>query len=152
MLGLAGAAGLAALAAAALWRDAPATAPTVAAAAPAAARSAWDRAIAGIGDAAPAAPARADDMPGRPALAAIELRPEVVNGAVAGYAIGGNVPPALAEAGLRAGDVLTGIDGLPIDAARARRLAAEFGGLDDVEVTYTRGGEPRDTLIVFRQR
>ena len=118
-------------------------------------RSVWDDAIASLrrGDDRPAASALSDDMPGHAPLAALTLAPHVVDGQVAGYVIApGELPTALAEAGLRAGDVLTTIDGLPIDAARARRLADEFGGLDDIEVTYLRGGESRDTLIVFRAR
>ena len=116
-------------------------------------RSAWDDAIASLTGGAPAITARVADMPGRPALAALLLEPHVVNGEVAGYAIGpGELPEPLLEAGLRPGDILTTIDGLPLDAARAQRLGDEFGGLDEVEVNYRRGGELRDTLIVFRER
>lgn len=115
--------------------------------------SAWDAAIISFRRDDRPRPARADDMPGQAPLAAIRLAPHVVDGEVAGYALApGELPPALASAGLRSGDVLTTVDGLPLDADRARRLADEFGGLDDVEVTYLRGGEPRDTLIVFRER
>lgn len=115
--------------------------------------SAWDDAIASLTGDEPTSTAPAADMPGQPALAALTLEPHTVNGEVAGYAIGpGTLHEALAEAGLKAGDVLTTIDGLPLDAARAKRLADEFGGLDEVEVDYRRGGELRDTLIVFRER
>lgn len=120
---------------------------------PAAEQSAWDEAIASLTGEEPVSAAQSSDMPGRPALAALKLEPHIVNGEVAGYSVAPDeLPEALTQAGLRPGDVLTNIDGLPLDGDRAKRLGDEFGGLDEVEVYYRRGGELRDTLIVFRKR
>jgi hypothetical protein len=70
--------------------------------------SAWDAAIISFRRDDRPRPARADDMPGQAPLAAIRLAPHVVDGEVAGYALApGELPPALASAGLRSGDVLT---------------------------------------------
>ena len=116
--------------------------------------SAWDAAVGAdfaVPRRNPAVPA--PDLPGRSSLTHLELVPNVTGGRDAGFTIRTMAETGpLAEAGLRAGDVLTTIDGLPLDADRARRLAEEFGGLDDVEIAYRRGSEFRETLVVFRAR
>lgn len=105
-------------------------------------RSAWDDAIAAI------AGNRATPPRGQTPKAGLALAPSG-----GGYVITSkSLPAPLVDAGLRTGDVLVSVDGQPLDDDRAAHFADDLGTFDDLEVTFRRGGELRDTLIVIRER
>lgn len=65
-----------------------------------------------------------------------------------GYVVaprGGGV--ILALAGLRAGDVITAVDGKPLTAEASGNLAAQFAGRSSAQITFVRDGETRTVTL-----
>jgi C-terminal processing protease CtpA/Prc len=56
----------------------------------------------------------------------------------------------LAEAKLRAGDLIVGVDNQPMDSAGVQLLRQELAQADAVEISFLRAGQLRKRLIVLR--
>lgn len=80
-----------------------------------------------------------------------QLDPEpVFNGThMRGVRLGaGADSPLLAKAGLQAGDVITAVNGTPLDSpARGEQLMQQLGNASSVEVTLLRNGQPQTVTV-----
>lgn len=90
------------------------------------------------------------DVSGQVLGAGLALVPRPTNGVSAGYVIGpGSDPAALAGARLRVGDVMTEIDGRPLDGGRVAGLAEELASYDRVEIRFERNGRQRKRTLAL---
>ena len=78
------------------------------------------------------------------------LKPVEGGGFVVAPSGGGSVVMALA--GLRAGDVITAVDGKPLSAAAAGNPAAQFAGRSSAQITFVRDGETRTVTLQVPRR
>lgn len=77
------------------------------------------------------------------------LRPAEGGGFVVAPRGGGVI---MALAGLRAGDVITAVDGKPLTADGAGTLAAQFAGRSSAQITFVRDGENRTVTLQVPRR
>jgi hypothetical protein len=74
------------------------------------------------------------------------------SGLTGGFVIGpGSSPLVLSAARLRVGDVLTDVDGRPLDQTRIASLGDELETLDRLEFTFERDGQVRNRTIELRR-
>lgn len=114
-----------------------------------------------VGAAAPPPPPVTDQVvtpPTAPAVATVDpqalmaeasLRPRMRGMAVTGFSVNASgQTPALAAAGLQAGDVITAIDGVPLDGlGRLNELRTRLARAPQAEIRFERNGQPRTTTI-----
>jgi general secretion pathway protein C len=100
----------------------------------------------GVVQGAPAAPPA--PPPGQSAQSEEALRyrlglaPRRTGGRVTGFTVRGNVEmPALARAGIRPGDVITGVNGSVFDEERMQELAWQIANSTRIEFEVERGGQ-----------
>ncbi|HET6632046.1 MAG TPA: type II secretion system protein N [Rhodanobacteraceae bacterium] len=63
----------------------------------------------------------------------------------------GRTDPLLTQAGLRAGDLVTAVNGTPLDSpARGQQLAQQLSGATSVQLTVLRDGQPRTVVVDLR--
>lgn len=95
-----------------------------------------------------AAPAAATVDP-QALMAEASLRPRMRGLAVTGFTVNASgQTPALASAGLQSGDVITAIDGVPLDGlGRLNELRTRLSRAPQAEIRFERNGQPRTTTI-----
>lgn len=95
-----------------------------------------------------AAPAAATVDP-QALIAEASLRPRMRGLAVTGFTVNASgQTPALASAGLQSGDVITAIDGVPLDGlGRLNELRTRLSRAPQAEIRFERNGQPRTTTI-----
>lgn len=95
-----------------------------------------------------AAPAAATVDP-QALMAEASLRPRMRGLAVTGFTVNASgQTPALAAAGLQSGDVITAIDGVPLDGlGRLNELRTRLSRAPQAEIRFERNGQPRTTTI-----
>lgn len=89
------------------------------------------------------------DTPGRRVGEGLALRPSSGSGSdFPGYLVTSDSDPAiLAQTRLQVGDILTEIDGSPLDPERIKRLGDELSVVDRLEFTFERGGMSRNRTV-----
>ncbi len=94
------------------------------------------------------APAAATIDP-RALMAEASLRPRMRGLAVTGFTVSASgQTPVLAAAGLQPGDVITSIDGVPLDGlGRLNELRTRLSRAPQAEIRFERDGQPRTTTI-----
>lgn len=82
-------------------------------------------------------------------MAEASLRPRMRGLAVTGFTVNASgQTPALAAAGLQPGDVITAIDGVPLDGlGRINELRTRLQRAPQAEIRFERNGQPRTTTI-----
>lgn len=116
-----------------------------------------------MGAAAPPPPPTTDQVVAPPAPAAAEaavvdpqallaqasLRPRMRGLAVTGFTVGAaGDAPALRAAGLQGGDVITAVDGIPLDGiGRLNELRSRLARAPQAEIRFERDGQTRTTVI-----
>lgn len=82
-------------------------------------------------------------------MAEASLRPRMRGLAVNGFTVNASgQTPALAAAGLQSGDVITAIDGVPLDGlGRLNELRTRLSRAPQAEIRFERNGQPRTTTI-----
>ncbi|MES2834704.1 MAG: type II secretion system protein N [Pseudomonadota bacterium] len=82
-------------------------------------------------------------------MAEASLRPRMRGLAVTGFTVNASgQTPALAAAGLQPGDVITSIDGVPLDGlGRLNELRTRLSRAPQAEIRFERNGQPRTTTI-----
>lgn len=82
-------------------------------------------------------------------MAEASLRPRMRGMAVTGFTVGASgQTPALASAGLQPGDVITAVDGVPLDGlGRINELRTRLARAPQAEIRFERNGQPRTTTI-----
>lgn len=82
-------------------------------------------------------------------MAEASLRPRMRGLAVTGFTVSASgQTPALAAAGLQPGDVITAIDGVPLDGlGRLNELRTRLSRAPQAEIRFERNGQPRTTTI-----
>jgi len=122
------------------------TSPRVASAAPASAASAAPQ-----GAAAPSAAQRTiARLKRNPAelMQRVQVAPVFDNGRMTGVRIDGADAELAGAAGLRVGDVVTSVNGTPVDSpARAQQILTGLGAASSVRVTVLRDGKPTDVTV-----
>lgn len=95
-----------------------------------------------------AAPAAATVDP-QALMAEASLRPRMRGLAVTGFTVNASgQTPALAAAGLQSGDVITAVDGVPLDGlGRLNELRTRLSRAPQAEIRFERNGQPRTTTI-----
>ena len=84
-------------------------------------------------------------------LAAMGLRPEVVDGRITGYVVFPRGDASvLREAGLQAGDVLLSVNNEALDPERHAALAATLAGAPAISLTFRRDGQVRNATLQGR--
>ncbi len=96
-----------------------------------------------------------DNIAGGPSNLAKNMRiePVIDNGKVAGVRVsaGGADAALLSQLGLRPSDIVTAVNGLPVDSvARGQQIAESLGNASSVRVTVTRDGVPTDITVKLR--
>ena len=82
-------------------------------------------------------------------MAEASLRPRMRGLAVTGFTVSAaGQTPALAAAGLQPGDVITAVDGVPLDGlGRINELRTRLSRVPQAEIRYERDGQTRTTTI-----
>ncbi len=82
-------------------------------------------------------------------MAEASLRPRMRGLVVTGFTVNASgQTPALAAAGLQPGDVITSIDGVPLDGlCRLNELRTRLSRAPQAEIRFERNGQPRTTTI-----
>lgn len=96
---------------------------------------------------AAAGPSSEQESASEPFTKRYNLRPHYTRGVLDGYSVEPTDPRILAGSPLRAGDVITVIDGIKLDETKFRRLDEDMSGLADVFVSYSRDGEVSEDVL-----
>lgn len=82
-------------------------------------------------------------------MAEASLRPRMRGMAVTGFSVNATgQTPALTAAGLQPGDVITAVDGIPLDGlGRLNELRTRLSRAPQAEIRFERNGQPRTTTI-----
>lgn len=103
--------------------------------------------------ATPSAGTYLGETEGRDFAEGLRLGPATPRMGTTGYPITAQTDrELLSRFGLQPGDVIVGIDNLPLDANRMAALGDELATLDKVEIAYERGGIVEDRLLKFERR
>lgn len=92
-------------------------------------------------------PLREEETASEPFTRRYNLRPHYTRGTLDGYSVEPADPRILAGSPLRAGDVITVIDGIKLDESKFRRLDEDMSGLADVFVSYSRDGKVSEDVL-----
>lgn len=102
--------------------------------------------------ATPAAEAYLGETEGRDFAEGLRFGPATPRMGTTGYPITAQTDrELLSRFGLQPGDVIVGIDNLPLDASRMAALGNELATMDKVEIAYERGGIVEDRLLKFKR-
>lgn len=82
----------------------------------------------------------------------VQVVPVINDGKIAGVRVAAAGDPALmAQLGLRPSDIVTAVNGLPVDSvARGQQILESLGSATDVRVTVTRDGRPTEITVKLR--
>lgn len=83
----------------------------------------------------------------------VRIEPVIDNGKIAGVRVSasGGDAAMLSQLGLRPSDIVTAVNGLPVDSvARGQQIAESLGSASSVRVTVTRDGVPTEITVKLR--